>query len=87
MSTEKSEVTDPFKAAKEAEARILRLQAEVNHVKQRIQLSGALLYVQNLKIIKLENSFVCKRSVYNIFFKIIIIIKLYVNFKFTPNYH
>ncbi|KAG8197724.1 hypothetical protein JTE90_001646 [Oedothorax gibbosus] len=39
MSVEKSVEKDPFRAAKEAEARILKLQAEVNHVKQRIQLS------------------------------------------------
>ncbi|XP_054724606.1 outer dynein arm-docking complex subunit 3-like [Uloborus diversus] len=30
---------DPFQAAKEAEARILKLQADVHHLKQRIQLS------------------------------------------------
>ncbi|GFR07134.1 uncharacterized protein TNCT_99631 [Trichonephila clavata] len=41
MTSEKTEEKDPFLVAKEAEARVIKLQAEVHHVKQRIQLSDS----------------------------------------------
>ena len=37
---EKIKEKDAFQAAKEAEARVEKLQAEVQHLKQRILLSG-----------------------------------------------
>lgn len=37
---ERGKEKDAFQAAKEAEAKILKLQADVQYLKQRIQLSG-----------------------------------------------
>ncbi|GIY59965.1 hypothetical protein CEXT_644401 [Caerostris extrusa] len=41
MATETNDDQDPFILAKEAEARIVKLHAEVQHMKQRIQLSDS----------------------------------------------